>query len=296
MQIQSVSAAIVATQQSPAVTAVQAQGSVAPLSAQTQPIREDQRATGFVSGQTPLSQEAVSVLQANAANAPQNTANDPTALANANALPPLFAPPPPSAPEQTEEAAPAQDEAEDAAAQDEEGSDGLTPQEEEEVADLKRRDAEVRRHEQAHAAVGGQYAGSPRYQYETGPDGVQYVVDGEVSIAASPIPGDPEATIEKAKQVRRAALAPESPSAQDQQVAALAQQQINQARAELARQEREDPLASVGNEQGQAPDPTARPDPTATEDDRASRSLFAAQAFQQSQQLGSLQRPSQISG
>ncbi|HAJ22736.1 MAG TPA: hypothetical protein DCL95_22215, partial [Rhodospirillaceae bacterium] len=46
--------------------------------------------------------------------------------------------------------------------------------------------------------------------------------------------------IEKAQQVRRAPLAPESPSAQDQQVAALAQQQINQARAELARQEQED--------------------------------------------------------
>ena len=202
----------------------------------------------------------------------------------------LFAPPPPASSEQAEEATPPQDEAEDAAAQDEEGSDGLTPEEEEEVADLKQRDAEVRRHEQAHAAIGGQYASAPRYQYETGPDGVQYAVDGEVSIAASPIPGDPEATIEKAQQVRRAALAPESPSAQDQQVAALAQQQINQARAELARQEQEDRAESANNDQNQAPDPTA-PD-----DDRASRSLFAAQAFQQSQQLGAQQRPSQLSG
>lgn len=295
MQIQSVSTAIVAPQQSPAVAPVQAQGSVASLSTQTQPIRDGQRASGFVSGQTPLSPEAVSVLQANTANspqstAPQNTDNDPTALANANALPPLFAPPPPASSEQAEEATPPQDEAEDAAAQDEEGSDGLTPEEEEEVADLKQRDAEVRRHEQAHAAIGGQYASAPRYQYETGPDGVQYAVDGEVSIAASPVPGDPEATIEKAQQVRRAALAPESPSAQDQQVAALAQQQINQARAELARQEQEDRAESANSDQNQAPDRTA-PD-----DDRASRSLFAAQAFQQSQQLGAQQRPSQLSG
>ncbi len=142
MQIQSVSTAIVAPQQSPAVTPVQAQVSVASLSTQTQPIRDGQRATGFVSGQTPLSPEAVSVLQANTANSPQstvpqstvpqntppqNTDNDPTALANANALPPLFAPPPPASSEQAEEATPPQDEAEDAAAQDEEGSDGLTP-------------------------------------------------------------------------------------------------------------------------------------------------------------------------
>eukprot|EP01026_Neomeris_dumetosa_P052371 TRINITY_DN46319_c0_g1_i8.p1 TRINITY_DN46319_c0_g1~~TRINITY_DN46319_c0_g1_i8.p1 ORF type:complete len:240 (-),score=28.68 TRINITY_DN46319_c0_g1_i8:18-737(-) len=41
-----------------------------------------------------------------------------------------------------------------------------------EIADLSARDREVRAHEQAHAAVGGLYAGAPTYQYERGPDGV----------------------------------------------------------------------------------------------------------------------------
>ena len=51
------------------------------------------------------------------------------------------------------------------------------PMSEEEVLelnDLKLRDQEVRTHEQQHAAVGGQHAGSPNYEYETGPDGKQY--------------------------------------------------------------------------------------------------------------------------
>jgi hypothetical protein len=48
---------------------------------------------------------------------------------------------------------------------------GLTEDEARLVARLKSRDAEVRRHEQAHANNGGQYAGTPSYSYERGPDG-----------------------------------------------------------------------------------------------------------------------------
>ena len=110
----------------------------------------------------------------------------------------------------------------------------LTPAEQRQVAALAQRDAEVRRHEQAHAAVGGQYAGAPRYQYTTGPDNKRYAVSGEVSIDVAPIPGDPRATIVKMQIVRRAALAPSEPSAQDRQVAAQAQAEITRARAELA--------------------------------------------------------------
>jgi hypothetical protein len=54
-----------------------------------------------------------------------------------------------------------------------------------------------------------------------------------VSIDVSPIPGDPEATIAKARIVRRAALAPAEPSAQDRSVAAEATALEHQARAEL---------------------------------------------------------------
>lgn len=105
------------------------------------------------------------------------------------------------------------------------------------IRELAARDREVRAHEQAHAAVGGQYAGSPVYVYERGPDGVRYAVGGEVSISTGAIPGDPEATIAKAQQIRRAANAPAEPSPQDRQVAAEASRLEAEARTELRVQE-----------------------------------------------------------
>ncbi|MCR9176389.1 MAG: hypothetical protein NXI19_10370 [Alphaproteobacteria bacterium] len=116
----------------------------------------------------------------------------------------------------------------------------LTEEEQQVVEELQARDAEVRRHEQAHAAVGGQYAGSPTYTYQQGPDGGRYAVGGEVSIDSAPIEGDPEATILKLQTVRRAALAPAEPSAQDRAVAAAATAGIARAQAELAAQNRAD--------------------------------------------------------
>ncbi len=130
--------------------------------------------------------------------------------------------------------------AEAASSEDEEGPDGLTEEEQEVVEELKQRDAEVRRHEQAHKAVGGQYAGAISYTYQSGPDGRRYAVGGEVPIETGPVAGDPEATIRKLEQVRRAALAPAEPSAADQAVAAQASQGIQQARAELAQQSAEE--------------------------------------------------------
>ncbi|MDO3386741.1 putative metalloprotease CJM1_0395 family protein [Gilvimarinus sp. SDUM040013] len=112
-------------------------------------------------------------------------------------------------------------------------------QEQAEIRELSARDREVRSHERAHAAVGGQYAGAPSYQYERGPDGVSYAVSGEVGIDVSAVPGDPQATIEKAEQVRRAALAPAEPSPQDRRVAARAAQLAVEARADLVAEQRE---------------------------------------------------------
>jgi len=114
--------------------------------------------------------------------------------------------------------------------------EGLTPEEQQEVRELAARDREVRAHEQAHANVGGQYAGAPSYTYQRAPDGRQYAVAGEVSIDVSPVPGDPQATIDKARIVRRAALAPAEPSSQDRAVAAEATKLEQQARAELLAQ------------------------------------------------------------
>lgn len=98
---------------------------------------------------------------------------------------------------------------------------------------LKNRDREVRAHEQAHASIGGPYAGAPNYQYTKGPDGQQYASSGHVNIDSSKIAGDPEATLQKALQLKRAALAPAQPSQQDRRVAANAQQLAIEARADL---------------------------------------------------------------
>lgn len=108
-----------------------------------------------------------------------------------------------------------------------------------EIAKLVSRDQEVRAHEQAHAAVGGAYAGAPTYTFTRGPDGKRYAVGGEVSIDVSAVPNDPEATLRKMEIVLRAALAPAEPSAQDLRVASQAQAQMTQARAELAEQQRD---------------------------------------------------------
>lgn len=100
---------------------------------------------------------------------------------------------------------------------------------------LETRDAEVRAHEQAHMAAGGQYVTSgASYTYQSGPDGKRYAVGGEVGIDVSPIANDPEATLAKAQQIIQAATAPAEPSSQDYAVARSAQSMATQARQELA--------------------------------------------------------------
>ena len=107
------------------------------------------------------------------------------------------------------------------------------------VKKLSTLDREVRNHELAHAIVGGKYTGTPHYQYERGPDGINYAVAGEVSISVSAIKGNPELTIEKAQVIRRAALAPAEPSTQDRRVAMEALQMEADAHLELLTIEQE---------------------------------------------------------
>lgn len=110
---------------------------------------------------------------------------------------------------------------------------GLTPEELEQLTELKARDQEVRAHEAAHQAAGGQHAGAMTLTYERGPDGVNYAVAGEVSVDVSPVTGDPAATIDKMRVIRAAALAPADPSAQDRAVAAQAMKTLLEAQSEL---------------------------------------------------------------
>lgn len=112
------------------------------------------------------------------------------------------------------------------------------------ISELSKRDIEVKTHEQAHAAVGGSFAQSPSYEYEKGPDGRRYAVDGEVSIDVAPISGDPQATISKMQKVYAAAMAPVQPSMADIRVAAQAVQYMNEAKQALV-VERQQSVMSV---------------------------------------------------
>jgi len=124
----------------------------------------------------------------------------------------------------------------------------LTEAEQKQVEELKKRDQEVRTHEQAHQRVGGQYASAPTYDYQKGPDGRRYAVGGQVQIDASAIPGDPQATIEKMRIVKAAALAPAEPSSQDRKVAAAADSTAQQAQSEKIQMEREEREAMINGE------------------------------------------------
>jgi|GEM_PF-1660456 len=115
-------------------------------------------------------------------------------------------------------------------------SDQLSDDEQREVDELKKRDAEVRAHEAAHLAAAGSLAqGKANFEFQTGPDGNRYAVGGHVDIDTSPAE-TPEATLAKARQIRRAALAPGDPSSADRAVAAKAAQMLAKARRELAEQ------------------------------------------------------------
>jgi len=115
----------------------------------------------------------------------------------------------------------------------------LSKDEQEQVREMEQRDAEVRRHEQAHLAAGGQYVrGGAKLEFETGPNNRQYAVGGEVSIDTSE-GRTPEETVQKAAVVRKAALAPANPSPQDRSVAAKAGSMAAAARKEILSQQTE---------------------------------------------------------
>jgi len=116
----------------------------------------------------------------------------------------------------------------------------LSDEEQRQVDQLKKRDAEVKAHERAHIAAGGPYvSGGASYEYERGPDNQNYAVGGEVSIDVS-AENNPEATIRKMQIVKRAALAPKDPSGQDRSVAAQAAQTEARARIELQKERSEE--------------------------------------------------------
>lgn len=184
-----------------------------------------------------------------------------------------------SNPEQKADRQPEQQEArsrQEGAASDlatEKGIDGepLTEEQRDEVQDLKKRDAEVVAHENAHlAAAGGLARGGPNYDYDKGPDGRQYRVGGHVTIDTSK-GKTPEETIQKAQTIRRAALAPAEPSGQDRAVANEAAQMEAEARSELTtervqsgNEDSQNPAAQEASRQSEAPTSEQRAQATQT--------------------------------
>lgn len=105
--------------------------------------------------------------------------------------------------------------------------------EQRELRQLKNIDRQVKAHELAHSSVGGKYASGASFTYQKGSDGVLYAVAGEVSIDTSEIANDPQATLQKAQIIQRAALAPADPSGQDRLVASAAGALAQKARSEI---------------------------------------------------------------
>jgi hypothetical protein len=124
----------------------------------------------------------------------------------------------------------------------------LSPEQKQEVETLKKRDQEVKAHEKAHVSAGaGLVQGGATYQYQRGSDGRMYAVGGEVKIDTAR-ERNPADTIRKMQQVRKAALSPSQPSAQDRSVAAQASQIEAEARAELTEKNNEE---TNGNQENQ---------------------------------------------
>lgn len=138
-------------------------------------------------------------------------------------------------------------------AEDEKQNQQLAPEEQRMLRELRARDREVRAHEAAHMAAGGSLVrGGPSYTYQTGPDGRAYAIGGEVKLDVARVPGDPEATLDKAEQIRSAALAPADPSSQDLRVAANANQLAARARIDIAVQRRDEAAQAAESRAAQA--------------------------------------------
>ncbi|MCP4152028.1 MAG: hypothetical protein GY757_30080 [bacterium] len=126
----------------------------------------------------------------------------------------------------------------------------LTEEEQQKVQELKETDRKVRQHEMAHlAAAQGISTSGATFEYTRGPDGANYAVGGEVNIDTSE-ESSPEKTIDKARKIAAAAMAPADPSGQDRQVAAKARAMEANAQAELAKERQQE--AEVGKDDSSA--------------------------------------------
>ena len=171
----------------------------------------------------------------------------------------------------------------------------LSEQDLRQLRELKQRDAEVRAHEQAHLAVAGPHArGGASFSFVRGPDGAAYAVAGSVGIDLGK-ERTPEETIAKMQTVRRAALAPLSPSAADRSIAARASVLEARARQELMAETQDQLLggaAMAGNEAGDGADGEASP----VNDDSTGQNTAATPNYVVRQMISAYQQMSSSEG
>lgn len=99
---------------------------------------------------------------------------------------------------------------------------------------LEDRDQEVRQHEQEHLNEAGEHArGGPQFETYSASNGKTFVTGGKVNVDVSEIGGDPRKTADKMAKIRKAALAPKTPSSQDRTVEADAASKESVARAQM---------------------------------------------------------------
>jgi hypothetical protein len=93
--------------------------------------------------------------------------------------------------------------------------DEISAAEPEAVERLRRREAQLRQAESAHAAVAGDLAGPIEHVYRRGPDGRRYGVNGSAGIEATLASGAPDELRPVGERLAAAATAPLEPPAQD---------------------------------------------------------------------------------
>lgn len=101
------------------------------------------------------------------------------------------------------------------------------------LAEMRARDKDVRDQKAAQARAAAPYAGAANFEYETGPDGRQYAVSGEVKIDVSATVGDASETARKMEQILSATLAADELSVEDRRVLAEARKQRLEAQTDI---------------------------------------------------------------
>ncbi len=95
------------------------------------------------------------------------------------------------------------------------------------LQELELRDNAVREEEESHARMLGRHAGAIRYEYQVGPDGRAYVINGAVEVDPKFNSTNPEEIRKVLQTIQRAAVSVSNPSQADLNIAASAASKVS---------------------------------------------------------------------